>query len=186
MKAVVHQPGVMTIAGFMSPRECAQHIELGEGLGFEAATVNTAGGPKMMTNVRNNERCMFDDMALAEQLWIRVAPELGALELVGTPAGVNERIRIYKYQPGHRFLGHRDGVEELRGLRSELSFLVYLNQGFVGGDTVFVDRSTRSELRIVPKTGDALLFVHGLWHEGTRVDEGVKYVLRSDILCRPR
>jgi prolyl 4-hydroxylase len=37
----------------------------------------------------------------------------------------------------------------------------------------------------VPKTGTALLFQHMLLHAGTRVTEGSKLVLRSDVLYRP-
>jgi hypothetical protein len=35
-----------------------------------------------------------------------------------------------------------------------------------------------------PKQGMALLFLHDLYHEGSEVTQGVKYVLRSDIMYR--
>ena len=37
-------------------------------------------------------------------------------------------------------------------------------------------------LVVAPRTGQALLFRHALWHEGTPVLRGCKYVLRSDVL----
>ncbi|MGB1014231.1 MAG: 2OG-Fe(II) oxygenase, partial [Nannocystaceae bacterium] len=106
---------------------------------------------------------------------------------------VNERIRFYKYLPGQRFLGHRDGRVKVRGLISRLSFLVYLNADFEGGETTFRTLGASEAqlgvpqlpIRVVPQVGDALLFEHHHWHEGTRVTSGIKYVMRSDIFYKP-
>ena len=64
--------------------------------------------------------------------------------------------------------------------RSEITVLLYLSDGFVGGDTLFHDL----DLRVVPKTGTALLFEHRILHEGCAVLAGTKYVLRSDVMYR--
>jgi len=37
---------------------------------------------------------------------------------------------------------------------------------------------------ITPKEGMALIFLHKLYHEGSEVLEGRKYVLRSDIMYK--
>lgn len=42
-----------------------------------------------------------------------------------------------------------------------------------------------SGLNIEPTAGDALIFEHGLWHKGTPVQSGHKYVLRTDIVFSP-
>ena len=62
------------------------------------------------------------------------------------------------------------------GLASRLTLLVYLNDGFTGGDTDF------REFRVKPEAGAALLFVHDTWHEGAAIEAGTKYVLRSDVM----
>ena len=71
---------------------------------------------------------------------------------------------------------HKDGPTLENGLRSELTLLVYLNEGFEGGETDFRDFAIR------PATGMALLFIHDTWHEGAEVTAGTKYVLRSDVM----
>jgi hypothetical protein len=50
---------------------------------------------------------------------------------------------------------------------------------FMGGATKFENAS------VIPKAGLALVFDHYLLHEGTRVVEGQKYVLRSDVMYGP-
>jgi 2OG-Fe(II) oxygenase superfamily len=71
---------------------------------------------------------------------------------------------------------HKDGPWTENGVSSRLTFLIYLNAGFVGGATDFRDFS------VSPAAGSALLFIHDTWHEGASVTEGIKYVLRSDVL----
>lgn len=92
------------------------------------------------------------------------------------PIGLPKDLRFYKYANGQRFKMHKDGPWSENGLSSKLTFLIYLNDDFVGGSTVFKD------LSVSPVAGDALLFIHDTWHEGSAVTEGVKYVLRSDVL----
>jgi len=57
--------------------------------------------------------------------------------------------------------------------------MIYLNAGAVGGDTKFENAS------VTPKAGLALVFDHYVLHEGSRVLEGQKYVLRSDVMYGP-
>lgn len=54
--------------------------------------------------------------------------------------------------------------------------MVYLNEGYEGGATRF------EAAKVMGKAGMALLFQHGLIHEGAEVTQGVKYVLRSDVM----
>ena len=56
--------------------------------------------------------------------------------------------------------------------------MVYLNDNFQGGDTTFC--GLRSRLR----QGMFLLFLHNLYHEGSEVTQGVKYVLHYDMMYR--
>jgi hypothetical protein len=57
--------------------------------------------------------------------------------------------------------------------------MVYLNEGFAGGETAFLDRV------VTPRTGRALIFRHELPHEGRPVERGLKYALRTDIMFNP-
>ncbi|MBU7587533.1 MAG: 2OG-Fe(II) oxygenase [Nostoc sp. TH1S01] len=103
--------------------------------------------------------------------------------------GLNERFRFYRYNPGQRFAIHHDGsYRRPNGEESLLTFMIYLNDGFEGGETRFHFYSRFAEnlpsIAVVPVTGTALCFVHDLVHEGTAVIQGRKYVLRSDVMYR--
>ena len=96
--------------------------------------------------------------------------------------GLNEMLRFYKYSPGQRFKMHRDGSY----IRNETefsyyTFMVYLNDDYEGGQTKF-----DSGEFVNPKKGTALIFEHSLRHEGARLTQGSKYVLRSDIMYKKR
>lgn len=97
------------------------------------------------------------------------------------PVGANERFRCYRYDVDQRFAPHYDGAFARNDdERSLLTFMVYLNESFRGGETHFHD----FDVRVTPKTGMALLFQHFLLHEGRYVNEGVKYALRTDVMYR--
>lgn len=161
----------------LSPEECSEHIARAEAIGFEAAPITTARGFERRPEIRNNERVMLDDVELAGLLWRRVEAFVPARIGNATAVGLNERFRFYKYGAGQRFAIHRDGAFRRRnGEQSRLTFMVYLNEEFSGGETVFHATTIR------PRTGMALLFDHGLLHEGSAVRRGHKYVLRTDVM----
>jgi len=176
------EPIVFTVDEVMTPDECSQLVARIEQLGPEDAPIKTPRGFVMRPDVRNNTRVMFDDHALARMLFERL------FETIPTPleglraVGANERFRCYRYEPGQRFAPHYDGsFRRDRFEVSQLTLMVYLNDGFGGGETAFHDLGGR---KVVPRTGMALLFQHHTRHEGCEVTSGVKYVLRSDVMYR--
>ncbi|AFY94056.1 prolyl hydroxylase family protein [Chamaesiphon minutus] len=180
--------GIFTIDSVFSPGECQSLIDRAEAIGFEAATVRTTDGPMMMTNIRNNDRVMMEDPALASQMWQRIQHLLPTIDS-SLPCSVDPQLRFYRYHPGQQFRRHKDGaVTNSLGQTSKLSYLIYLNDACEGGDTAFreyyaVDGiSHKQEFIVTPTVGMALLFRHERRHEGTPVTAGVKYVLRSDVL----
>src|SRR5262249_54566656 len=130
-------------------------------------------------DVRNNQRVMFDDHRLARDLHARIDDALPDRVCGMRKHGVNERFRCYRYAPGQRFASHFDGAfrRDAHEL-SQLTFMIYLNDGFGGGATRFLDDGCE----VVPRTGCALFFQHHILHEGALVTSGVKYVLRSDVM----
>jgi len=93
--------------------------------------------------------------------------------------GANERLRCYRYRPGQRFGPHFDGAfQRSDNERSILTFIIYLNEGFEGGETTFLDLGEA----VGPRTGLGLFFQHPVLHEGSEVTSGVKYAIRSDIM----
>jgi len=73
---------------------------------------------------------------------------------------------------------------------SFMTFLMYLNDGFEGGETTFYLPAPVGGLHPVPVEpvqGSVLCFWHGQhprspMHEGSAVRRGTKYVARSDVL----
>lgn len=186
----VVQSDIFTIADVLSAAECRALVARAEDLGFEPAAVRTSQGPKMMTHIRNNDRVVITDEALAAQLWQRVQPVLPAMDNMNA-TGLDPLWRFYRYVPGQQFKRHKDGAaRSASGQLSCLSFLIYLNDDCEGGATVFrdsaaVEGAVLPPLVINPVQGQALLFRHQRWHEGTPVQQGVKYVLRSDVFYAP-
>jgi catechol 2,3-dioxygenase-like lactoylglutathione lyase family enzyme len=177
-----------TVDGFLSAAECDAYIRWGETIGFDEATVTTPRGLVTMKHVRNNDRVMVDDPERARALYERLSIHLGArLQQVWTPIGLNELLRLYRYDVGQQFDWHRDGhFERSREERSFFTFMIYLNDDFEGGATSFSVDDTGvapdGVLRVVPKKGMALLFHHPIMHRGDPVTTGRKYVLRTDVM----
>ena len=173
---------IVELAEILTADECASLINKIETLNPTLATINTATGTKVNTNIRNNERVIFDDPELAEKLYLDALEHLPREFAGRTICGANERFRCYRYKPGMHFAPHSDGSFVRND--QEMSFytyLVYLNDEFEGGETTFF---TKPEVVIKPVMGDALLFQHPLVHEGSTVKSGVKYVARTDIMYR--
>ena len=171
---------VVEIPNVLTADECAALIAKIDELGPVLAPINTMAGTRIRTDVRNNERVMFDDPA--ERLFAQARPHVPAQMRSRQLVGANERFRCYRYKPGMRFSPHADGsFERNEDEKSFYTYLVYLNEEFEGGETKF---ATSPELSIKPRTGLGLVFQHPIIHEGAEVRSGVKYVARTDLMYR--
>jgi prolyl 4-hydroxylase len=174
-------PLVFAVPGVLDDAACGRLIARVEELGPGDVPVATTNGFVIRPDVRNNKRVMFDDAALAGELYAKVFPALPPRLCGVVPCGANERFRCYRYEPGQQFRAHHDGSYHRDANEcSLLTLMVYLNDGFDGGETRFLDL----DVAVRPRTGMALLFQHHLLHEGSVVRSGVKYVLRSDVMYR--
>jgi prolyl 4-hydroxylase len=180
----LEQEALFTHPCIISREECEALIALSENLGFHSAHIGGAwNGPHGfdVQSGRDNCRAAIDDFELAAALWQRVrraVPEKIAHKSV---VGLNERLRFYRYEVGQSFGVHRDGYyQRSKTEQSLLTLILYLNEDYTGGETFFTDM----ENLIVPKAGKALLFPHQLWHEGRRVNDGCKYILRTDVIYK--
>ena len=180
------------IPDFLSAEECAAFIRFSEDKGYGEAPVTTAFGMVMMKDVRNNDRVMVDDAAEAARLHARARPFLPPkIHEKWRPCGLNERLRFYRYDRRQQFDWHYDGCYEREtGERSFFTFMIYLNEGFSGGNTIFDElgdvRGGPNRLVVSPQQGMALLFRHPLLHQGEPVAAGRKYVLRTDVMYTAR
>ncbi|MBD2683410.1 MULTISPECIES: 2OG-Fe(II) oxygenase [Nostoc] len=180
---------IFTLDNILLPQECAEYINLTESIGYTDAPISTIRGFQMRPDIRNNERVIVDTPQRAFDLWQRVSDYIPKTIGRWQAVGLNERFRFYRYDPGQRFAIHHDGsYRRPNGEESLLTFMIYLNEGFEGGETRFHLSPRYYEqlpnITVVPVTGMALCFVHELVHEGVAVVQGRKYVLRSDVMYR--
>ncbi len=172
--------GVYTSPDVLTPAECDELITVTEAEGYTAAPITTMRGPMLRPDVRNNKRYMVDDPATAARLWAKVEYHIPPVVGGWRAVGLNERLRFYRYDVGEYFAPHLDGYYQRdNGECSHLTFMIYLNDDFEGGATVF------SGIGVKPRRGMALVFIHELLHEGAPVTKGRKYVLRSDVMFNP-
>ena len=181
------------------------------------------------TKERNNSRLLVLDSGLGKYLWNRVEEILStvirdhniALVPLGFDvlrgnwelSGLNEALRINKYSSERRefFACHRDAQYCPSGdERSMLSLVLYLNEGFKGGETCFylpkrrkvhtkgmtVDEEIRAhsglnngfrQLKISPVTGSAVLFSQNILHESIPLEAQQtvdKFILKTDVMLK--
>ncbi|KAJ3105421.1 hypothetical protein HDU96_008584 [Phlyctochytrium bullatum] len=219
-----HRDGciLMGISKVLSETECSQILNLDEPTQYKSL------GGKYEISKRRGARLLTLDEHLAELLWNRLSPLLvPAIKNQGlstTPLGfavsgewglkgVNEAVRLNIYKEEDDFFApHFDSQFCPNGdERSLFSLVIYLNDGFEGGETVFhfpkagssavdtkgltVDEeiSRREGLAIgydpvvvKPKTGTAIVFNHNILHEARafRGGSGQRCLLRTDVLVR--
>lgn len=89
-----------------SKEECERWIELSEKRGYDQALVNTGYGQVLMTDFRNNDRCIIDDFDMAKNLFDRIKEYLPQQWKEYEVVGLNERLRFLRYDPGHEFKTH--------------------------------------------------------------------------------
>ncbi len=180
---------VFEVADFVTPAFCQRMITLAESTGFQTATITTEHGTAQVPDIRNNDRVIMDDEGLAAELWDKAAPLFDAPFKGHKAIGLNERLRLYRYDPGQFFDWHQDGsFQRSPDITSQFTMMIYLNSDMTGGGTSFADVFSPhvfADFSIQPQTGKALLFHHPLSHRGDAVESGRKYVLRTDVMFAP-
>jgi len=164
---------------------------------------------------RNNDRVVANSREVSELIWNRIKSYIKEIEVtskqshrvgmgyglegVWKPNELNECWRLCRYQPGGHFAPHYDGNFIRSPIeRSMKTFMLYLNGGFVGGATNFIDENQQLHknpktgifqaeenyilLRISPEPGMAIIFNHQILHEGQQLASGLKYIMRTDIM----
>ncbi|MGU3374587.1 2OG-Fe(II) oxygenase [Chryseobacterium sp. M5A1_1a] len=178
MEKIELHPQIFLIEDFLTEAECNNYIALSQEKVFEEAKINVGGRQLMSKGIRNNDRLMIFDNNLADDLFRKAAEFLPQDQEGFKLLNFNEMFRVYKYSPGQQFKMHRDGnYVRNENEKSFYTFLIYLNDDFEGGETEFENLFT-----VAPKQGTALIFYHPLRHEGKTLINGLKYVLRTDVM----
>ncbi len=179
MELIEFPQEIKMILDFFEFDQCDSIIRRADDLGYDEAPINTLDGAEIFTEIRDNNRVMFDDYELAETLFEKVYSFLPQEVEGWSLYNLNERFRIYRYEKEQYFKWHRDGSHMRTATEiSVFTFMIYLNDTFSGGATDF------DSVCITPRQGAALLFPHSLRHQGAPVEEGIKHVLRTDVMYK--
>ncbi|KAJ3105116.1 hypothetical protein HDU96_008683 [Phlyctochytrium bullatum] len=214
-------PSAFMIRDLFSAHECSQMLRAVESVGFTAdEPLEGPDGGALGVGASVLARNVFwlADSALMETIEDRIrgmmpeyldCTEEGGEVVRRVYGGINPRWRVYRYVPGHVYRAHIDGAWPRSGVDpdtnqyvydvskgmawSRMTFLIYLNQNFKGGETTFFlpseERGIMDARPITPQAGSVMVFPHGcvknvLLHEGSGVKSGCKYIIRTDVLYK--
>lgn len=159
---------------FLSDEECIQFI-----LDIEQKKHKIP-----FTDSSNAETDKYIDLELAIKFFERVK-ELDNENKVKT-VRPNNLIMSSKYEPGTQFGLHTDTglyYESKTGIKSKYTLLIYLNDDFTGGETIFYDNFFREIQKVVPKKGSAIVFeIENNFHRGALVENGNKYWIGCELI----
>jgi len=198
---------IWTIDNFLTKLECDQIIQACENAKFD--DVSYRDSKRLLCFDKNGlliqliQKRLHND-AFIDRLNMRkwkVPYGFGSdrIEWYKNTDKINECLRIHKYESSKGFEWHRDAqYTESSIVRSNYTLLIYLNDNFKNGETVFCANnnvvhnglSVSEELKfgntnllsIKPEIGMAVVFDQRLLHMAKSVI-GTKYVLRTDLLC---
>lgn len=138
-----------------------------------------------------NKKVIYDEY-IAKMIWNKLAnhiDELTVNESMKTwiPFCCSERIKLIKYDPGDHFDWHVDASSIIDNkYKVTFSVTIYLNTvpKKNNGTTMFKENSKLSNIQ--PVKGQAMLIntLHGPEHCGEQLKNGVKYILRLDVLSK--
>jgi prolyl 4-hydroxylase len=179
-------PPVRLLRRLFSPDECRYLIELAGPALQPSAIVDPITGRRKPDPVRTSDGMNFGpagENLVVNALNRRIAAATGTAVECGEP------LHILRYAPGQQYRPHLDALPGVENQRSWTA-LVYLNEGYEGGETRF------DEIGITAKgrTGDALIFGNvrrdgsgdpRSRHAGLPVASGAKWLATRWIRQRP-
>lgn len=179
MLRLVRGWSIFEVLELVSAQTCGAWIMLAEELGMRPAPIYTGAGPELDQRLRECAEVSLPGHAIAHQLTLAITTRLERSPLATGFSHVGEQVRLCRYQPGDYFVPHRDHTLREQDAQSLFTLLIYLSDGFVGGETRFL--LPDGPLQVTPERGKALCFEHELVHEGMLMEQGTKYVLRADL-----
>lgn len=201
-------PGAFQLLNVLSGDEADRIVQIAEQLGFQEDSPVS-----LPHRVRHNLALTWVvSETIVGEIWNRTKEHISEVIDEKKAKGLNARFRFYKYGQGDFFKTHFDGdwtgsrvldgkhvSDAFPGQRSLFSFLIFLNDGFEGGETQFIVKYNNAfsssfvgkqvhEKRIDVRTtkGGVLCFPHGdhpfsYLHSSNPIISGTKYIIRSEI-----
>ncbi|HEV2531636.1 2OG-Fe(II) oxygenase [Phenylobacterium sp.] len=194
---ICEAPRVRTISGFLSPEVCRWVMDLAAPRLRPASRIDPASGREAPHPGRTNDLCVIDVLS-ADVIFVLVRARISAA--LDIPAACFEPTQILRYRVGQAFAPHFDFLDpgdlttydtgQVYDGQRIVTFLIYLNDGFEGGETAF----PRAELKVRGAVGEAVYFANvdldqkpdkASLHAGLPPTRGEKWVLSQWIHDRP-
>ena len=149
---------VQEIPDFLTSEECDRVIGLA-GPNLFTSKVYTSDSDLEDKNVRISDQCWIKDTA--DEFIAHLSRRIS--EITGTDIKSQEELQVVRYKPGGFYKPHFDAcnkeTDDCTRLNNGLgprfiTFIIYLNDGFDGGETFFPQINTK----VVPKRGKAVVF----------------------------
>eukprot|EP00980_Cylindrotheca_fusiformis_P012956 scaffold3236_cov66-Cylindrotheca_fusiformis.AAC.22 len=192
---------VFVVRNFMDAKECQAWIDYAENeIGFQSIS----NPPTRTFAHRECGRIAKIDWDMADRLYERMKPIVEEISQQVTithadptyaPRTCNGNFQLFRYDKNMCFGKHYDAREKISrypGAQTEITVLVYLSSCEGGGTRFYLPTGSKKNdgegIAFVPEVGAVLMHIHGprcLEHEADPVLEGVKYVLRTDIVYSP-
>ena len=195
-RALHDDPDIRSFPSFLNDEVCAWLIESARGRLVRAKVYDAARKTDVVSEGRTNSAASFNLME-TDLVHLMVQTRISAA--AGLPFANMEGATVLHYAPGEEISNHYDFVDpSMPGYEEEvrtqgervMTFLVYLNEGYDGGETDF----PRLGIRHKGRHGEGLYFVNALpdgtpdrrtWHAGRPPVRDAKWILSQFIRNRP-
>lgn len=192
-RAISEAPMLRVFEGFATAGECQWLMNAARDR-LRPATVVAPSGAQTIETVRTNRVVAFDWPEMDVVIEV-VRTRISAA--TGLPLPLFEASQVLHYAPGQEFSAHHDyfdprnpgHAEQLKKGQRIATVLVYLNDGYSGGETDF----PRADLSFRGKAGDALFIINVersgspdplTLHAGTPPESGEKWIFSQWIRDR--
>lgn len=179
-------PEAWEFPGLFSEEECDFLVEVAKPRLGPSVVVDPSTGQLVSNPVRTSDATGFplvDEGPAIHALCRRLAAASGTQVKDGEP------LQVLRYRPGQQYKPHFDAIDGADNQRI-LTFLVYLNEDYADGETLF----EANGLKVKGRKGDGLLFRNAdatgkpdprSRHAGLPVTEGEKFLASRWIRERP-
>ena len=159
----------------VSPSVCLSYVQQGNFLGWLPSNIS-----ELNPLFARSQTIVDIDTDLLFQAIKNSAPT--RLDDMDIDSLVKKRTTCHEDTEGEYFGIHTDApfVAHDGSAITKLSLVLYLNDDYAGGETVFPELS----LEVKPESGKVLLFPPNLCHMSKPISCGVKYIVRSEVLYK--
>lgn len=179
-------PRIERADNLLTPDECALLIELADPRMRRATIFHDAEQRFVEDPIRRSDKAAFP--IVSEWPFVRAINRRIAAA-TRTDVDCGEPLQVLRYGATQEYRSHFDAIAGMNNPR-KFTALVWLNDGYAGGETRFDDLGISERGR----TGDLILFANTLddgspdprtRHSGATVSSGVKYLASRWIRARP-